>query len=411
MESYSNQKDIERMEHFYHGVDQNQLVLPMVILKYPGSSYEENEVGTPLDHVLSLLKIAYPMFNLKGWLFKSSLVSIHYWSEHSIQLFLTQLGLDLMIKNISDWYNANSQTFLEECPSLLKKFNYSMITLITSQLPQFVFQPWLFKNAPRYFWQSESNQLSFLDWVCTRERYTQFSDCYICTSKKMLSYGGDGLLDKYNGSFMSVLQALYPMFTWMPWKFSKSPFLFTEKQANKWRLIKFCSEKLKISDWNDWYRISRGQLLKLGVFHVIRKLGGLEDLLKEFFPYHPWDSRLLTFQGKKAGQRYLLRSLCEIFPNHRIYEEYSHPTLKFPSKRPITLDVYIPQLNLAFEYQGIQHYQDTSFFGKTQTRKTRDDTKLKICADHNLQIIDIPYWWPGDKDFLLDELKKRNIKV
>ena len=40
-----------------------------------------------------------------------------------------------------------------------------------------------------------------------------------------------------------------------------------------------------------------------------------------------------------------------------------HPDLVGPSGHLLQLDIFFPALKLAFEYQGIQHYKDTKFFG------------------------------------------------
>lgn len=54
----------------------------------------------------------------------------------------------------------------------------------------------------------------------------------------------------------------------------------------------------------------------------------------------------------------LFRHLEELFPSlHDIHINYLHPLMRFKDTgKPIELDLYIPSLSLAFEYQGEQHY-------------------------------------------------------
>lgn len=43
------------------------------------------------------------------------------------------------------------------------------------------------------------------------------------------------------------------------------------------------------------------------------------------------------------------------------------------------LDVCIPSLKLAFEYQGDQHYYDNKLYGNTDVVKKRDEIKREAC--------------------------------
>lgn len=75
-------------------------------------------------------------------------------------------------------------------------------------------------------------------------------------------------------------------------------------------------------------------------------------------------------------------------------------------------DTYIPSLKVAFEYQGIQHYQPVEIFGGldgfNQT-VARDNIKRKKSIDNGITQID----WKYDEDItesvLFDKLKKYNL--
>jgi hypothetical protein len=58
----------------------------------------------------------------------------------------------------------------------------------------------------------------------------------------------------------------------------------------------------------------------------------------------------------------------------------------------LRLDVFVPELNVAFEYQGQQHYEPVSVFGGQEgyeRTKARDRRKAKLCSANNLPIV---YW-------------------
>jgi len=59
----------------------------------------------------------------------------------------------------------------------------------------------------------------------------------------------------------------------------------------------------------------------------------------------------------------------------------------------IELDIFIPSLMLAFEYQGEQHYHSRGQFEAVSIQQERDLKKKSICKRLKITLIDIPYWW------------------
>lgn len=55
----------------------------------------------------------------------------------------------------------------------------------------------------------------------------------------------------------------------------------------------------------------------------------------------------------------------------------------------LTLDIYIPKLKVAIEYQGIQHFENIGIFGDFKKRKERDERKSILCKKHGVKLI---YW-------------------
>jgi hypothetical protein len=61
----------------------------------------------------------------------------------------------------------------------------------------------------------------------------------------------------------------------------------------------------------------------------------------------------------------------------------------------LELDCYNPELNLAVEYNGVQHYKYTPFFHKTRdafhNQKYRDYLKRDLCSKNGIKLIEVPY--------------------
>ena len=72
-------------------------------------------------------------------------------------------------------------------------------------------------------------------------------------------------------------------------------------------------------------------------------------------------------------------------------EEYYYPK-QLDNKRGIQLDIFFPSHGLAFEYQGEQHYYDIYALGPKWYQKLRDQEKKTFCQEHDITLIEVPYW-------------------
>lgn len=103
------------------------------------------------------------------------------------------------------------------------------------------------------------------------------------------------------------------------------------------------------------------------------------------------------FQNKKLHEK-KCREIVE-----KIYNK------KFPSVRPdflknitgksLELDMYCPELKLAFEYDGVAHAKYSKFFHKGDynnflKQQERDKLKDQICINKGIRLIRIPHTVP-----------------
>jgi hypothetical protein len=87
---------------------------------------------------------------------------------------------------------------------------------------------------------------------------------------------------------------------------------------------------------------------------------------------------------------------------------------------PLELDGYNESLNIAFEHNGKQHFQEVEKFRMTKEDlmlcKERDKIKKELCEKHNVKLIVIPalFFILKLKDlegYILSECKKLNIEI
>lgn len=119
------------------------------------------------------------------------------------------------------------------------------------------------------------------------------------------------------------------------------------------------------------------------------------------------------------GEAKLLSTLSYLKINY--IPQYTIENCKYVKK--LRFDAFDTENNIAFEYNGEQHYYPVDFANKGEVwakrefelTKKRDETKIKYCVTNNIPIIIIPYWEKNNMEFfIVNELKRINggiIKV
>jgi hypothetical protein len=94
----------------------------------------------------------------------------------------------------------------------------------------------------------------------------------------------------------------------------------------------------------------------------------------------------------------------KIFPDDLILREASPPWLGRQR-----LDVFLPDRNLAVEYQGQQHYQAVAAFGGSDALARtveRDALKQRLCAENSVSLVHVRYDDPLTVPSLRHRLRK-----
>lgn len=88
--------------------------------------------------------------------------------------------------------------------------------------------------------------------------------------------------------------------------------------------------------------------------------------------------------------------LKDIYHSYRILEEVKLPGSTAKHRKGVLyLDFYIPQIKLAFEVHGQQHYEYCVFFHKTKAdfilAKAKDEDKIEWCELNGIKLITLKY--------------------
>ncbi len=92
-------------------------------------------------------------------------------------------------------------------------------------------------------------------------------------------------------------------------------------------------------------------------------------------------------------QRQFGNMLDKRLPEYRIRENYRPDWMISSDKSRLELDFYIEELKIAFEVQGVQHYQFIEHFHGTyenfEKRRRLDQEKCELCYGRGVRLIEI----------------------
>eukprot|EP01122_Echinamoeba_exundans_P006013 TRINITY_DN16232_c0_g1_i1.p1 TRINITY_DN16232_c0_g1~~TRINITY_DN16232_c0_g1_i1.p1 ORF type:complete len:124 (+),score=35.66 TRINITY_DN16232_c0_g1_i1:183-554(+) len=103
-----------------------------------------------------------------------------------------------------------------------------------------------------------------------------------------------------------------------------------------------------------------------------------------------------------------------IFPREKILEEYSSSQLTVATStsagtnaKPLQLDLYLPKLKLAFEFQGEHHFDDYFKVGGSSNMRDRDSEKKAICVRAGISLVEIAADWDGSVASVLSAINSQ----
>lgn len=147
--------------------------------------------------------------------------------------------------------------------------------------------------------------------------------------------------------------------------------------------------------------------LNPGINSAIEQLQKKGNEAKRIIPNFPAFPGIWLLPSKNKGtfasipERYCIEFLHLLFPGYT-FVKGKHSWIRNPKTNyPLELDGYCPELMIAIEYNGIQHYVWPNFFHSTIkeffAQRDRDQVKAEICIQEHICLIRVPYIIPLER--------------
>eukprot|EP00026_Physarum_polycephalum_P005388 Phypoly_transcript_05422.p1 GENE.Phypoly_transcript_05422~~Phypoly_transcript_05422.p1 ORF type:complete len:507 (+),score=23.77 Phypoly_transcript_05422:84-1604(+) len=421
-----------------------------------------------------LITSMYPQHPWLVWRFRDS----DKFSDIKDQrLYMEWLGHKLGYNKLSDWYNVKLYDFMNNHgEALVVRYRHSPSSVVSHIYPEYDWKGWLFSETSNMFWNDNNNIRDYMSWLGLQLGFTTMSDWYQIRCDHFFQNKGRSLLMKFGSSPSKVVTNVFNTHPWLDHLFHRLPKNSSKIKLEAVAIMSQAEILLQIKEPDDWYRISKLQL-RTTLGDTLCKIlldehtDNLLSHLQSCYPLHKWEKDFFVYFGTRRSAQRLLRLivaeiLCDGGNNSiLIVEDYVHPTIRFRDTQCVTFDLFVPSLNMAFEYliyvqlgiaSHLHHSQsvvkkhnkslwqnfnnplkghvftnertlqvfgfpkachDICFFlwvkkygGQQhydphvfgkQNKHANDVEKQNLALAHGITLIDIPYWWDKKKDSVI----------
>jgi hypothetical protein len=277
----------------------------------------------------------------------------------------------------------------------------SILNALKVAYPEHKWHSWRFSNlSPESLDDVSFQRMVFEDVFNVKKPQEWYNIAYKAIRNDNIC--GQILMDKYSGSFRNALQAMYPDFEWQQWRFVHVAKGYWKDPNNVRQYMDHITKEFDIKNLDDWYGFCDDHIIAYGGATLLKYYGSLFDLLKSIYSHHNWDKEKWNNSStSKKSQHLLLKRVKNLFRGETVLENHLHPNLLYEgSNKQMQLDIFIPDRNIALEYQGMQHYKMVSMFGGYHSQQIRDFEKKKACKELGIELICIPYWWDFKEESL-----------
>jgi hypothetical protein len=175
------------------------------------------------------------------------------------------------------------------------------------------------------------------------------------------------LSTQYNNNLFIALQVLYPDY---PWNSSRFSIPLKRDQSVQKKILEDAGRELGVKELDDWYSVSRTEVLRKIPFIITSYNNSLLSTLKAIYPHHSWDSS--RFQTLLHGhwndlnhQRNKLEEIGKQFGVKELDDWYKVPRRDVLKKISFLSSHYNSKLLTALKVLYPNHPWDPSLFSRT----------------------------------------------
>ena len=337
-----------------------------------------------------------------------------YWDKNeNVYNFLQELKDEYNLDTFDDWNNLTySQVKLLGGESLLKKYLlYELKCMAYPEGKPYFDTP---SKSPNY-WLKPENIKVFMADLGNKLLFKSPEDWDTLNKNHIISFGGSSLLKTFS---MYELKCIGCPEGKELFNYPTKPKGYWDNCENVQNFIDDIKSTFNLKNPSDWNRVSKAQIQSLGGGGFISKYLTNQENRKKIelkvpeIAYIKYQANSTPYSTRRSSQRWLFLQVQKIFPGEEIVEDYFHSDLSRKTGYSFQFDVFVIGRNIAFEYHGEQHYEElVSGFAPLEMYKNRDQEKEKICSDHGIQLIIIPYWWNNKLESLKQTIEEKLDKI
>ena len=301
----------------------------------------------------------------------------------------------LGVREALQWRSVARERLLEVWPEASREAlahdGRTVLQIVASALPELSIgplEPW--KGG------TEREREAFMESVAQAVGVTSPGDWRRVTSAQLKALGCGPLLKEF-GSARALVQATLaaqnvPMDSWEAAKCRPcEPLALWTRAENLRPFLTRVAQECDVREDCDWERVSREDIGNVHGGISFLRATTLARALAIVWPEKDWSG--VARPARKASQRALRQAIEQLLclEEGELLEDWRSAL----GSSQLELDLYVPRLRLALEYQGPHHYEELSFFAPLEVVQARDREKEELCAAEGIRLLAIPYWWDG----------------